>query len=293
MVNLKYACVILTTAFLLTACPKPAPLPDTKLFLTDALQRYDFTVTDANTELRVQFRRGGRHADGLNVGTPDKMAFDGNEMEAVNVVESGGEFLTQLVVSGFRRVFPTTPEGGMLSLTKGGTTYFHKIEVPAIRFAKFPGEFDRKKQIRLPITNADKIGRGIWTLKLKNSIWGNFGPIWIPGSTTSHDYPVGRTPADKVYFDVTSSDPAIVIDLPGFATAKGTSFYSVELSAIFPCNSEDEPAAAEKLTGLECTYSIPSVDIVFRGQTPVQGPGTPKTIPTVPPMLPANKAAKP
>ncbi|MEP6944344.1 MAG: hypothetical protein ABJA02_00385, partial [Acidobacteriota bacterium] len=253
---------------------------------------YDFTVNETNTELRVQFRRGGRHADGLNIGTPDKMSFAGTDMEPINAVESGGEFMTQLVVSGFRKLFPTTPDDGMLTLTKSGTTYYHKIEVPNIRFAKFPAEFERKKQIRLPITNAAKVGSGIWTLKLKNAIWGQIGFIWLPGTATTKDYIVGRTPADRVYFDLTSPVPAIVLDLPEFATAKPTSFYSAELSAVFPCNSTDEPAVPEKLTGIECTYQIPSSDIIFPGQTQPKGSGTPAVIPTIPPMVEPSPKSK-
>ena len=284
--------IILTAVLALTACPKPAP-PDTKLFLTDALQRYDFTVNENNTELRVQFRRGGRHADGLNIGTPDKMAFEGVEMDPINAVESGGEFVTQFVVSGFRRVFPATPDGGMLSLTKSGTTYFHKIEVPNVKYGKFPAVFENRKQVRIPITNAEKIGRGIWTLKLKNAIWGNLGPIWIPGSTTTHDYVIGRSPGDKVYLDISSTTPAIVLDLPEIAAAKTTSYFSVELSAVFPCNAQDEPAVAEKLTGIECTYQLPSADIIFPGQASPKSAGTPVPAPTMPPSLSTNKKAKP
>lgn len=275
--------LILTTALLLTACPKPQP-PDTKLFLTDELQRYDFTVKADRTELVVQFRRGGRHADGLYIGTPDKMGFAGTEMESINVVESGAEFITQGVVAGFRRVFTETPDGGLLTLTSGSTVYTHKIEVPSIRFGKFPAEFEHTKQLRLPITNADKIGSGIWTLKLKRAVWAQFGPVWLPGEAKTEDYIVSRDTSAKVYFDVTSAVPAIVLDLPEFARAKAVYFYTVDLSAVFPCNSSDELAVPEKLTGIECTYTLPSTDIFFPGQAPQKGPGTPAVMPTIPPM---------
>ncbi len=282
ILNSKFSVLPLLAVFL-TACPNPQP-PDTKLFLTDALQRYDFTVKADRTEFVVQFRRGGRHADGLYISTPDKMGFAGTEMESINVVESPGEFLTQGVVAGFRRVFTETPDGGLLTLTSGSQVYTHKIEVPAIRFAKFPTEFERKKQLRLPITNAAKIGNGIWTLKLKRAVWAQIGPIWLPGEAKTEDYIVSRSPDGPVYFDVTSAVPAIVLDLPEFARAKAVYFYTVDLSAVFPCNSTDEPAVPEKLTGIECTYTLPSADIYFTGQTPQKGPGTPTVMPTIPPM---------
>ena len=189
-------------------------------------------------------------------------------MEPTNAVESGGEFMTQFAVSGFRRVFAETPDSGMLTLTSGSRTYFHKIEVPAIRFGKFPAEFEHKKQIRLPITNAAKIGQGIWTLKLKRAVWAQFGPIWVPGEAKTQDYIVSRTPDGPVYFDVASQVPAIVLDLPEFAKTKGVYFYTVDLSTVFPCNSEDEPASSEKLTGIECTYQLPATEIFFTDQAP-------------------------
>ncbi len=256
---------------------KPDP-PDAKLFLTDALQRYDFTVKEDQTELLIQFRRGGRHADGLVIGVPDKMAFDGIELQPVNAVESGGEFLTQLAVAGFRHVFKETPDGGMLSLTSGGTTYFHKIEVPNIRFGKFPATFDRKTAVRLPIVGADKIGRGIWKVSLKRAIWANIGPFWLPGESKTNEIIVGREPSDKVYFD--QAGQALVLDLAEFGKAPATAFYSVQLSAVFPCNSTDDPAVTEKKTGIECTYQLPEKEIFFPGQMPPKPAATPATSPT-------------
>ena len=114
--------------------------------------------------------------------------------------------------------------------------------------------------------------------------------FWI----TPHFIPIcTRTPEGPVYFDVTSALPAIVLDLPEFAKTKGVYFYTVDLSAVFPCNSTDEPAVAEKLTGIECTYQIPSTEIFFTGQAPQKYPATPITMPTIPPMPKASPSPKP
>ena len=102
--------------------------------------------------------------------------------------------------------------------------------------------------------------------------------FWI----TPHFIPIyTRTPDGPVYFDVASQVPAIVLDLPEFAKTKGVYFYTVDLSAVFPCNFEDEPAVPEKLTGIECTYGLLSTDIFFTGQSPQKYPATPTVMPII------------
>ncbi|MEP6944775.1 MAG: hypothetical protein ABJA02_02575 [Acidobacteriota bacterium] len=41
----------------------------------------------------------------------------------------------------------------------------------------------------------------------------------------------------------------------------------VEISSLFPCNSEDEPVAQEKLAGIECTYQLAMFDPYFTVQS--------------------------